>query len=330
MHNKNSSFLKINGNRATSIILLVLILLIITLFRPLDTSSLFSKSNPVGTYELAVSKIEELTLLDTPEINPVCHTIFMDHGRKTEKVLIIYHGYTNCPHQFEQLGKMFYDKGYNVFIPRIPHHGLSDRLTNDLSNLTAEELVQLSDNSIDIAQGLGDKIYVTGISAGGVMAAWVAQFRDVEKVVSIAPIFFYSYPKVFVTPLTNLAFILPEKYRFWSDDEAERLKGPQYAYPRYSQKAIAQVFLLGKSVFNSAQNKIPKAKSTLFITIEGDEAINSELPYDLIKLWKDKGADVASFEFSKKEAPIHDIINPNQEEERTEYIYPILIDLIDS
>ena len=51
-------------------------------------------------------------------------------------------------------------------IPRIPHHGLKDRMTEDYAKLTALELTQLSDESMDIAQGLGEHILVAGLSMG--------------------------------------------------------------------------------------------------------------------------------------------------------------------
>lgn len=306
-----------------------IIIIIILLYKPLNTSSLFSNPNPISSHELAIAKIQELKLLDTADINPVCHTIFMDHGRKTEKVLVIFHGYTNCPKQFEKLGQMFYDRGFNVFIPRIPHHGLSNRLTNDLSNLTAEELAQFSDQSIDIAQGLGDNVYVTGISAGGVMAAWAAQFRDVKKAIPIAPIFAYSYPKSTALPLANLAQVFPERYRWWDEVAKDQIKGPQYAYPRYSQKAIGEVFRLGSAAFKSAKRQRPKAQEILIVTVGGDIAVNENVIDDLIRLWKKKQANVTKFEFPKEENLLHDIIDPNQVEQKIDYVYPILIDLIE-
>src|SRR5207245_6985782 len=67
------------------------------------------------------------------------------------------------------LGEMFHALGHNVLIARFPHHGLKDRLTTDQVHLTAEELVGLVDEVMDIARGLGDHITLVGLSGGGVM-----------------------------------------------------------------------------------------------------------------------------------------------------------------
>ena len=56
--------------------------------------------------------------------------------------------------------------GYNVLIPRLPRHGMADRKVENLSALKAEELRECSDTSIDLAIGLGQKVYVVGLSDG--------------------------------------------------------------------------------------------------------------------------------------------------------------------
>lgn len=209
---------------------IAIVVLILFLYKPISTSSLTSNPQPAQSYQEAIFMLNNLEVKDdNPEINPVCKSILLTHGKKTEKVLIVFHGYTNCPKQFEQFAQLFYNKGYNVFIPRIPHHGLKDRLTNDLSNLTANELAQFTDEAIDIGQGLGEQVYITGISAGGVMAAWAGQYRDVKKTVPIAPIFAYSYPKSMALPMSNLVRVLPEHYRWWDEATKDQIKGPQYA-----------------------------------------------------------------------------------------------------
>ena len=131
--------------------------------------------------------------MEGPELNPVCRSILLTHGLRTERAVVFFHGYTNCPQQFSELGKIFYDMGYNVLIPRLPRHGLADRKVENLSPLKAEELRDCADISVDIACGLGQKVYVAGLSAGGTLSAWIAQNRsEVTRAVLIAPALGFS------------------------------------------------------------------------------------------------------------------------------------------
>lgn len=48
----------------------------------------------------------------------------------------------------------------------------------------------MADTAVDLAHGLGERVYVLGLSSGGGVAAWIAQYRDdVERVVMVAPFF---------------------------------------------------------------------------------------------------------------------------------------------
>src|ERR1019366_2135927 len=60
-----------------------------------------------------------LTDLDGPNVNPLCRTRLYTHGHRTERALLLLHGFTNCPQQFDALGKRFHDDGWNVLIPRM-------------------------------------------------------------------------------------------------------------------------------------------------------------------------------------------------------------------
>lgn len=103
-------------------------------------------------------RLEALCARDTPEVNPLCHTTFLTHGRKTGRAIVFWHGYTNCPRQFHSLAKIFFERGYNVLIPRLPHHGLADRMTTALAKLAGDELIAQSDTAIDIACGLAEQV----------------------------------------------------------------------------------------------------------------------------------------------------------------------------
>jgi pimeloyl-ACP methyl ester carboxylesterase len=144
--------------------------------------------DPAATYETALARLAELQARDDETINPLCSTQLLTHGRKTQQVIVLIHGITNCPQQFVEFAPQFYQQGYNVLIPRMPHNGLADRMTDDLKNLTAKNLRDASNAYVDIARGLGEHVTLLGLSAGGTMAAWVAQHRaDVDEVVLIAP-----------------------------------------------------------------------------------------------------------------------------------------------
>ena len=113
--------------------------------------SLQSHANPAPDYAAAVSRFGEIQKIEGPELDPVCRSILLTHGIRTERAIVFLHGYTNCPQQFRELGQIFFDMGDNVLILRLPRHGMADRKVENLSPLKAEELRDCADTSVDIA-----------------------------------------------------------------------------------------------------------------------------------------------------------------------------------
>ena len=85
------------------------------------------------TYSDAITISRGLQDLDGPNVNPMCHTRVYTHGRRVENALVLLHGFTNCPQQFDALGRRFFERGWNVVIPRYPRHGYTDRLNDSIS-----------------------------------------------------------------------------------------------------------------------------------------------------------------------------------------------------
>ena len=144
-------------------------------------------SRPARSYADALEKIDQLQALDDEGVKPLCRSAAHLHGKRTSQCIVMFHGYTNCPHQFHQLASEYHARGFNVLVPRLPGHGLK-QLDEGLVGFELESLLGSVDSAIDIANGLGDHITVTGLSLGGTLACWLAMNRsDVDKVVAISP-----------------------------------------------------------------------------------------------------------------------------------------------
>ncbi len=297
--------------------------------KPLRVKGLISSPNQAISYEEAVIQIEAIQARDDQSINPLCKTQFLSHGAKTDKAILFLHGLANCPEQFRPLGELFYRMGYNVLIPRAPHHGQADPLTEDLVNLTAEELAAFGDESADALQGLGNEKIVVGFSMGGVVASWLAQNRsDIDRVVLIAPALGL---RVVPHPLTNMSanlyLALPNFFAWWNPLVGKN-HPVKHGYPRFSSHALGQIMRLGATVRYQAAKYPPGVQDIVLITNEGDLAVNNALAKKLGDQWQKQGASVNSYTFPLRRFLSHDFIDLDAIKERAEEVYPELAALI--
>jgi len=321
--------------REIGIVLLVILLLFVGFLfvKPIHIRHFVSKVNPSRSYQESLRRINNLRILDGEDVSPDGHLIFLTHEDEMQKTIVFFHGNTNSPRQFEALGKIFYKKGYNVLIPRIPHHGLKDRMTKDLVRLTALEMAQLCDESVDIAQGLGKHITVVGFSMGANMAGWIAQNRsDVDKAVIIAPFWGWKgLPTGFFKPLINLSCILPNMFVWWDRKGKTALTGPTSSYYRFSTRGVGQIMRLGWSVMKEARNVTPKAQAIVVITSAVDDTVNEKNLDRIVGEWqRHGGVKITRFQFDRSLDVFHDLIDPEQPYQKTAVVYPKLIELIEN
>ena len=308
----------------------LLLVSLVGLSIPPNPGSLVSNSRPITSYEEALQLIQAQQAEEGSEYNPVCRLKFMNHGQKTERVIVFIHGYTNCPEQFRQLGELFFERGYNVLITPQPYMGLADRMNTEQERLTAEQLVAYTDDVIDIAQGLGKHVTLAGLSGGGVMASWAAQQRsDLDLAVVIAPSFGYTFLPGFLTiPITNLFRRLPNFYQWW--DPVNKLDiDPYYGYPRFSSRALAEILRLALVVRAEACREAPLAGAILVITNNADMSVSNETTDQVIDCWQQQGFhSIRTFSFDASLGLEHDLIDPSQSNQHADIVYPQLIDLI--
>jgi pimeloyl-ACP methyl ester carboxylesterase len=224
---------------------------------------------PVTSHTDSVAAIEAAIAAERadPALNPECRTRLIAPGARAKRVIVLFHGFTNCPAQFAPLGEQLAARGYAVYIPRIPRHGYADRLTGELAGLSANELVRFASRSVDLAHGLGEEVYVAGLSAGGTIGAWIAQHRaDVAQVTLIAPLFQISgLPPFAIRPVASTILAVPNFYMWWDDHRREQSKGPRYAYPWFPVHAVGALLRLSFAVQDAAERGPPAVRAILLV-----------------------------------------------------------------
>jgi len=286
-----------------------------------------STARPATGYDDALGRLLRLRERDDATINPECHTILWTHGRKTDRAILLLHGFTNCPKQFEPFGAELYRMGWNVLIPRLPRHGRVNLMTDDLTGLTAEELVASGEEAMDIAHGLGERVTVVGLSSSAVVAAYLAQHRsDVDEAVLIAPALApKGVPEFAARRATNILLALPNMFIWWDPAKKAASPGPRQCYPRFPTHGLAQVYRLGFVTSAAAGREKPRARSIVIVTTASDEGVNNASVRDLGRRWTAMGAEVRRFEFAASLGIHHDMIDPDQPYQRVADVYPALL-----
>lgn len=298
--------------------------------RTSPVSELESRPAPIKSYEESIARVRAMQADDIHNLaRDVCVTKLYDHGKQTEHVIILIHGFTNCPEQFDELGRQFYEAGCNVFIPRMPYHGLSDRLTGALAYLTAEDLAAFGDTVIDIAHGLGKKVSVMGISGSGTLVTWLAQNRaDVDFAFAISPLFGLAFvPPSFTKLFERIALLLPNFFLWWDPrTKADNPYSIYYAYPRYPTRALVEIMRLAMMTRAQAERFPPKAASIILIINDAEPAVSNAEIMKLLKLWQNRGkTNLSEVHFEKEMNLPHDIITPGTPGVPTGDIQPRLI-----
>ena len=298
----------------------------------MNLTKYFPASQPVHDYAEAVQRITAIRSAEPPDLNPVGRSQFLAQGQRTDRAVVLFHGYTNCPQQFKLLGDQLHERGYNVWIPRMAGHGHADRLTAAHGNITAEQMIAAASTAIDIAQGLGAEVRVMGLSMGGLMTTWVAQNRsDVVRAVSISQASgFKALPKKWTPLLRRIVLILPNQMQWWDATVQDKGAGPQHAYPRYGTHGLAQLLKLGAALRSQASRSAPAARAVVIVKNDNDESVDMTTLDDQVNLWRSSGAqNVETYTFGAEQRLVHDMIDPNQPTQRVDYVYPILIDLLE-
>jgi carboxylesterase len=232
---KNGAFLIARNIIIVLLLTVGLVALVIWVLWPVRQGSFQTAQVQHYSFESAKAKVGQINQTEqVANIKPECYSKLYLHEQPVARSVVMFHGVSACPLQFSGLAQYFYDHGYNVYVPLAPEHGRTDNLNH--AKVTTQGLVDYVNTSINVTAALGNEMGVVGLSGGGNLSTWAAQYRpEVRRMLTLSPFYEPSNsqsPKWQIRPLLVFHgnnFLLP--------DQLNKPKDPQHAL---SYRALAK------------------------------------------------------------------------------------------
>lgn len=292
---------------------------------PISSSGLESEPNPANSYDDAVARFQDFQQAEQGIINTASGSHLLVHGEKTPRAIVMIHGTTNSPRQWLELGETLHARGNNVLILRMPYHGLLSHQVSELTPLTAQDIREYADQTIDIAAGLGDEVVVVGISGGGAVGSWMAQNRpEVDRSLLLSPFYGIGPVPPFLTPFLKNAFSRLPNFVLTTPDEIVR----DWAYRGEATRGVAAFLALGQKVINQAKQSIVPPGPMFVVTSASDHTANNRATADLVDLWRQAGADVVAYEFDESLGIPHNSVGVLEDSTKKQMVYDKILELL--
>ncbi|MDG4795720.1 hypothetical protein [Micromonospora sp. WMMD1082] len=154
-------------------------------------STVVAGSSPELSFDAGVAAARATIAADQADasVRSDATSCLLSHGERRAKAVLMLHGYTHDPRQLVALAEHFHARGYNVYVPRAPLHGLLN--TGAHARVTAAALREHATEAWTITAALGEEAGVIGVSAGAVLATWLAQRPgySVRRLLALAPFY---------------------------------------------------------------------------------------------------------------------------------------------
>ena len=241
--------------------------------------------------------------------------------------VVLLHGLTATPRQFDEFAPLLVKRGRNVLVPRLPKHGYHNRMTNALADLELAELIAAVKHALQEAHAWGSPVTVAGFSLGGLLSAYAAQREEVERAVCIAPFLGIRwFPRAVNRSGSSVLKLFPDVFLWWNPMKRDG-NGKRDGYPRYPISAVRKAYELASAVFEDARTRPPSASSIAIVTNEGESTCHNGLARELAQTWRDAGATVEEHVLDLP--PSHDFMTPRRgREQLRERAYPRLVEAI--
>ncbi len=198
-------------------------------------------------------------------VSPISKELYLKSDSNV--AVLILHGYTGSPHDMYYIGRQIHKSGFSIYIPRLPGHGTN---SNDFLNSNWRDWLRKSIDSYLDLKAYHEKVYILGLSMGGLLTTILASKFHPEKIVLAAPALKAKDWRINLTPF--FGFIvkkIKKKNPQTFDDEKLAYLASQYWNYDWPSKA-ADLYKLQKMALKNLSKVTSK---TYVILSKKDEAV---------------------------------------------------------
>ena len=262
-----------------------------------------------------------------PEIEPRYGTRWWIGEDVAPTAVVLLHGLTNSPPQYDLLAPQLHARGHAVIVPRMPYHGYRDRMTDAIAKMSAAELESASLQAVIIAAMCGRRVVVAGISVGATLAGWLAARTWIDTGIAIAPFCgLRELPGAANDALGAILRAAPNRFGWW-DPRSKEDQPPVHGYPRYSTRALGESLRISTEL--SAASGEPHGRRAVLVVNAHEPVVNNAHAARRFRSLRALGVTVEQVVLQGL-PDIHDIVEPAIPQARTDLVYPRLIEIIES
>lgn len=251
------------------------------------------------------------------------------HPARQPRAIVLIHGLSASPAQFERVAQDLFERGHNVLVPRLPKHGHANPLSTALERLRDHDLYEAATQYVAVARELGDRVTIAGFSLGGLLAAWIGQHYDIARCVPIAPFFGVSLiPNRFMGAVAERLLRVPNRFHWWNPILRDR-QTPSNGYPRYATHAVAHSYRIARLLLDEARTSRPRAEQFAIVTNAAEVAVNNYAIRRLYKSWRRQCPGAVEMARITGLPPSHDIVSPLRPWRLADRVHPHLLRAID-
>jgi pimeloyl-ACP methyl ester carboxylesterase len=283
-------------------------------------------SNRIGQARARLAAIAQAER-DDPLIEPRYGTKSWLTGDVTPVAVLLLHGLTNAPLQYDALSAQLAARGHAVIVPRMPYHGYRDRMTDAPANLRAADLESAALEAVAIAALCGQRVVVLGISIGATLAGWLTARTRIDTGIAVAP--FCGVRELYGGLNDALGAVLrtaPNQFVWW-DPRAKERQPPPHGYPRFATRALGASLQISTDL--ARQPGAEHGRRAIVVCNDRDPVVNNPLAARRFRRLAMCGVQVENVVLHGVPA-IHDIIEPCIPQARPDLVYPKLIELIET